>query len=136
MEDLKTVINSFPNSLVIIHKRHLQNKDILDILKNSNHFVTPANCNDDLFILLAYLKKINMKTPCKILTNDKYSDHTFINNDFRFHVIDDTVNYTNNKGILTFDKINSFSNCIQIIEDDIYLPTNSKNEFFTIKKNE
>jgi len=131
IDDLETVVNSFSNPLIIIHQRHLENKIIWKILKNNNHFITPANYNDDLFILLSYLKKTIIKTPCKIITNDKYTDHTFDNNDFRFHVNDDSINYINNKGVITFNKIYSFSHCIQVIENDVYIPTD--NGFFNIQ---
>lgn len=129
--DLETVVNSFSNPLIIIHKRHLENKDILKFLQKKNHFITPTNYCDDLFILLAYLKKSLDRTTCKIITNDKYTDHTFENNDFRFHVNDDSVNYTNIKGIITFNTIYSFSRCIQVIENDVYVPT--KSGFFSIE---
>ena len=132
IDDFETVVNSFSNPLIIIHEGHLRrNNRLLNFLQNKNHFITPKNYCDDLFILLAYLKKTHQKITCKIITNDKYTDHTFENNDFRFHVNDDSVNYTNIKGVITYNTTYSFSRCIQVIEDDVYIPT--KNGFFSIQ---
>jgi len=122
-QDLETVIKNFENPLIIIHKRH----KLKNMLKNYNYFETPYNVNDDLFILLAYLKN-----NCKIITNDKYSDHTFESNDFRFHVMDDIINYTNKAGTITFNEVKPYSKCIQIISSTIYLPT--KDGFIAIEK--
>ena len=145
IDDLESVVNSFSNPLIIIHEGHLRrNNQLLNFLKDKNHFITPKNYCDDLFILLAYLKKTyqhstfakseprfnEVERTCKIITNDKYTDHTFENNDFRFHVNDDSINYTNIKGVITFSTTYSFSRCIQVIENDVYIPT--KNGFFNI----
>lgn len=132
IDDLETVVNSFSNPLIIIHEGHIRrNKRLLNFLQDKNHFITPKNYCDDLFILIAYLKKTGRQYTCKIITNDKYTDHTFENNDFRFHVIDDSINYTNIKGVITFSTTYSFSRCIQVIENDVYIPT--KNGFFTVQ---
>jgi len=128
VDDLNTVIKCFNNPLVIIHKRHIENSVIRNMLKECNHFITPVNFNDDLFILLAYLKH-----NCKIITNDKYSDHTFDDNDFRLFVIDDTINYKNNNGTIQFEKTYPFSNCIQVIGSKVYIP--AKNGFINVTMN-
>jgi len=131
IDDLEKVINSFSNPLIIIHEGHFrQNKKLFNVLQNKNHFISPKKYCDDLFILLAYLKKTHQYKACKIITNDKYTDHTFENNDFRFHVNDDSINYTNIKGVITFNTTYSFSRCIQVIENDVYIPT--KKGFFNI----
>ena len=38
IEDLKTVIATYPNSLIIIHKRHLKNKKILEVIKGKLYY--------------------------------------------------------------------------------------------------
>jgi hypothetical protein len=131
IDDLETVVNSFSNPLIIIHERHLRrNNRLFNFLQNKNHFITPKKYCDDLFILLPYLKKIHQHNDCKIITNDKYTDHTFENNDFRFYVNDDSINYTNIKGVITFNTTYAFSRCIQVIENNVYIPT--KKGFFKI----
>jgi len=130
ISDLEFVIKSFKNPLIVIHKRHLKNKQLKNFIKDYNYIETPYIINDDHYILLAYLKN-----NCKIITNDKYSDHTFENNDFRFYVMDDIINYTNKNGNIIFNEVKPYSNCIQIINSDIYIPT-INGGFIQIKKNE
>ena len=130
ISDLKFVIENTENPLIVIHTRHMKNRELKNFIKNYNYIETPYNCNDDLFILLAYLKN-----NCSIITNDKYSDHTFESNDFRFYVMDDIVNYTNKMGCITFTNKTPYSKCIQVINSNIYIPT-TNNGFIIIKKNE
>ena len=106
------------NNLLIIHIKHKKNLNN-DILKNNIYF-TPYKFNDDLYILYFFLK---MKTKCFIISNDKYRDHIFnfnISEKFKNIITQQTINYN-----LDENKINNypkFSNCIQVIDDFIFIP--------------
>ena len=126
IEDLKTVIDTYPNSLIIIHKRHLEDKRIVDIIKGTLYYATPKNINDDIFIILAYLKN-----QVNIITNDNFKDHTIDDNYLRFHINDILIKYTNDNGKFTFKPICKYTECIQVIDDCVYIPS-SKNGFIEI----
>lgn len=126
IEDLKTVIDTYPNSLIIIHKRHLEDKRIVDIIKDTLYYATPKNINDDIFIILAYLKN-----QVNIITNDNFKDHTIDDNYLRFHINDILIKYTNDNGKFTFKPICEYTECIQVIDDCVYIPS-SKNGFIEI----
>ena len=126
IEDLKTVIDTYPNSLIIIHKRHLEDKRIVDIIKETLYYATPKNINDDIFIILAYLKN-----QVNIITNDNFKDHTIDDNYLRFHINDILIKYTNDNGKFTFKPICEYTECIQVIDDCVYIPS-SKNGFIEI----
>lgn len=126
IEDLKTVIDTYPNSLIIIHKRHLEDKRIVDIIKGTLYYATPKNINDDIFIILAYLKN-----QVNIITNDNFKDHTIDDNYLRFHINDILIKYTNDNGKFTFKPICEYTECIQVIDDCVYIPS-SKNGFIEI----
>lgn len=126
IEDLKTVIATYPNSLIIIHKRHLEDKKIVDIIKGTLYYATPKNINDDIFIILAYLKN-----QVNIITNDNFKDHTIDDNYLRFHINDILIKYTNDNGKFTFKPICEYTECIQVIDDCVYIPS-SKNGFIEI----
>ena len=126
IEDLKTVIDTYPNSLIIIHKRHLEDKRIVDIIKGTLYYATPKNINDDIFIILAYLKN-----QVNIITNDNFKDHTIDDNYLRFHINDILIKYTNDNGKFTFKPICKYTDCIQVIDDCVYIPS-SKNGFIEI----
>ncbi len=106
------------NNLLIIHIKHKKNLNN-DIFKNNIYF-TPYKFNDDLYILYFFLK---MKTKCFIISNDKYRDHIFnfnISEKFKNIITQQTINYN-----LDENKINNypiFSNCIQVIDDFIFIP--------------
>ena len=124
IEDLKTVVAAYPDSLIIIHKRHLDNEKILEIIEGNIYlyYATPPKIDDDMFIILAYLKN-----QVNIITNDNFSDHTIDNNYLRFHINDILIKYTNNNGKFTFNSICEYTKCIQVIDDCVYIP--SKNGF-------
>jgi hypothetical protein len=126
IEDLKHVINSFSNSLIIIHQKHLKNKKIKEMLSNQLYFATPYGLNDDIFIILAYLKN-----QVNIITNDNYKDHTIDENIFRVQLLDNLIKYENNKGKIKFNDIRSYSRCIQVIDDITFIPGN--NSFILVK---
>ena len=117
--DLKTVIDTYPNSLIIIHKRHLENKYIFNIIKDQLYYTTPQYINDDLFTIIAYLNN-----QVNIITNDTFKDHSINDNYLRFHINDVLVKYTNEKGIFVFEPIRKYTNCIQVIDNCLYIPSN------------
>lgn len=117
--DNLNIINQLTgNNLLIIHIKHKKNLNN-DFLKNNIYF-TPYKFNDDLYILYFFLK---MKTKCFIISNDKYRDHIFnfnISEKFKNIITQQTINYN-----LDDNKINNypkFSNCIQVINDFIFIP--------------
>ena len=122
IEDLKTVIDTYPNSLIIICKKHLEDKKILEVIQGTLFYATPPEINDDLFIILAYLKN-----QVNIITNDNFKDHTIDNNYLRFRINDILIKYTNDNGKFTFNPICEYTECIQVIYDYVYIP--SKNGF-------
>ena len=126
IDDFKHVIDSFPSSLIIIHQRHLKNKRIKELLSNQLFFATPYGLNDDIFIMLAYLKN-----QVNIVTNDNYKDHTIDENIFRVQLLDNLIKYENNKGKIKFNDIRSYSRCIQVIDDITFIPGN--NSFILVK---
>jgi hypothetical protein len=120
IKDLETVINKYKNSLVIIHSRHLKNEKIKELLNKKIYFPTPLGLNDDIFIIMSYLYNNS-----KIITNDNYKDHTIENNDLRNFISDDLIKYSNNSGIFIFEEEIKYTQCIQVINDDIYIPANN-----------
>jgi hypothetical protein len=86
--DLQTVVNNFKDSLIIIHKMHLKNGRIMEIIADKLYYPTPYKCNDDIFIILAYLAN-----NCKIISNDNYKDHTIDNTEMRNFIFDDLVKF-------------------------------------------
>lgn len=125
-DDLNIVLTNFPNSLVIIHKRHLKNKHIKLLLNDKLYFETPYNFNDDIFIILAYLNK-----QVNIISNDTYKDHTIDNTILRNHLHDMLIKYTNNKGTIIFESVRNYTRCVQIHGDKVFIP--AINGFIEIK---
>jgi hypothetical protein len=123
--NLNTVINNFPNSLIIIHQRHLKDKSVRDLLIGKKYIATPNNVNDDIFIILAYLHN---QVP--IITNDNYKDHFIGDNYFHNNINDVLIKYENNKGVFKFDRIRHYTRCVQIVDNIVYIPSN--NGFITI----
>ena len=123
--NLNTVINNFPNSLIIIHQRHIKDKSVRDLLIGKKYIATPNNVNDDIFIILAYLHN---QVP--IITNDNYKDHFIGDNYFHNNINDVLIKYENNKGVFKFDRIRHYTRCVQIVDDIVYIPSN--NGFITI----
>ena len=115
--DLQTVVNNFKDSLIIIHKMHLKNARIMEFIADKLYYPTPYKCNDDIFIILAYLAN-----NCKIISNDNYKDHTIDNTEMRNFIFDDLVKFKNINGNFTFEKELEYSRCIQVIEENVYIP--------------
>lgn len=117
IKDLKTVIDKFPKALIIIHKRHLENKDINEMFKDKLFYQTPQYMNDDLFTILAFLhNQVN------IITNDTFKDHSIDDNYLRSHINDIIIKYKNDKGNFVFDNIRKYTQCIQLIDKTVYIP--------------
>lgn len=148
VNDLENIIiktrENIGEPIVIIHKRHFKsNPEITNmfIKTNTEYFQTPYNFNDDIFIMWFFVKSF---CTCNIISNDKYRDHIFnytssskknskINEfslcEFSNVIMQQTLSYS-------FEpyKIQTqlpYSNCIQVIDDQVYIPHISK-EFIKI----
>ena len=117
IDDLATVIKQFNNSFIIIHSRHLKNERIKNLLSGQNYFGTPYGFNDDVFIIMAYLRN-----NASIITNDSYRDHTIEDNHLRNFIADDVIKFTNEGGVFTFEPKLNYSRNVQIIDDRVYVP--------------
>ena len=117
IKDLDYVSSKFKDSLIIIHSKHLKNEKIKNLLKDKSYFPTPHGFNDDIFIIMTYLYN-----NCKIITNDNYKDHTINNNHLRNFIFDDLIKFCNKDGIFIFKDEIDYSQCIQVINDKIYIP--------------
>jgi hypothetical protein len=120
------------NPLLIIHNKYLKlknkSKGISKIIKKlkdefiDNIFMTPYKNNDDYYILLSSLKK-----NIPIISNDNFNDHKYL-------VCEEMLNnyidrYVLKYNYLEIDELKTYSNCIQIIDKVIYVPSESGNFF-------
>jgi hypothetical protein len=152
-DDLNTMIQIVRlngcNPLVVIHKSHTDEQfnpsyapRINQMLRDVPHIVTPAGMNDDLFILLAYLVRIQQqgqqgqqeKPSCRvcIITRDTYTDHMDtlkkteknVSDDFGKYLASDLISFVNTHGQLHLcgSIVQPFSHCIQIVEPYAYIP--------------
>lgn len=158
-EDLRqmiTILQSRGHSpLVIIHVSHTDlhktpsphephgSRDYVSKLKNiletsKVQFVTtPCGLNDDLFILLAYLIRIEtgLGHGCSIVTRDTYTDHMDafknrqknVSGDFGNYLAHDLVSFTSadvhcHKMHIPDATPKPYTNCIQIVEPYAYIP--------------
>jgi hypothetical protein len=146
-EDLNAMIQlvrrNGHNPLIIIHKSHTDERRnpsyaarINVILRNVSHITTPVGLNDDLFILLAYLMRIQKEkrkngSRISIITRDTYTDHMDkfkrtekdVSDDFGKYLANDIVPFVNDGGgnvHLSYQP--AVSHCIQIIEPYAYIP--------------
>lgn len=118
--------------LVVIHTSHTNlklksyAKSLNDILNSEMKYITPNNVNDDLFILMAYI----VKSSCKIVTRDTYTDHIYnfkksVRNestDFGNCLTHDLIPFTNVHGVLQISSTTSYSECIQVTDECAYIP--------------
>ena len=118
--------------LVVIHTSHTNLKlktyaeRVNKIMNSEMKYITPNGLNDDLFILMAYI----VKSSCKIVTRDTYTDHinTFkktVRNestDFGNCLTHDLIPFTNVHGVLQISSTKTYSECIQVTDDCAYLP--------------
>lgn len=141
---LKTIYNTvnelIGKPLVIIHKRHLGNipEYLLDFFNRINIYPTPYKHNDDWFILIALLYSLESQF---IISNDKFRDHIFKydidlpnKHQLKNILFDQTISYSYiGKGIL-INNFKSWSNCIQVTDKKIYIPTQN-NGFHMLESN-
>ena len=87
--------------------------------------MTPYRNNDDYYILLASLK---LKLP--IISNDNFKDHIFdvSNNIFRNFIDRYVLKYDNT----VIESLKSYSMCIHVIDDNIYVPIKDKSFYKVI----
>jgi hypothetical protein len=157
--DLETILGIFRERgfrpIVIIHQSHtnVRNKKtesyaprVNQLLAGVQHIITPAHVNDDLFILLAYLMRIdtihrsgyqprpNGQT-CHIITRDTYTDHMALfkkternmSSDFGGHLAHNLVSFTNLNGNIRVPALKGYSDCIQVIGSTVYVPLSGPN---------
>ena len=124
--DMKYVLSRFPKSLIIICEKHLKNKQIKKILDEekysnySKYITTPSYQYDDYYIILAFLKK-----QVNIITNDNYNDMAIDDVLFKNILQDNLVKYKYINGNIVFDEIKKYTKCIQLINNNIYIPCNT-----------
>lgn len=140
--------------LIIIHKSHTDEQrnpcyapHINAILRDVPHIITPVGLNDDLFILLAYLMRIQKEkrkngSRISIITRDTYTDHMDkfkraekdVSDDFGKYLANDLVTFSNQGGGIVHVHFQpAVSHCIQIIEPYAYVPVEKKNTFRQIR---
>lgn len=153
---LQTVRRSGRNPLVVIHKSRTDkhNPDYYvpgldEILQKVPHIITPVGLNDDLFILLAYLMRIQKEerkngSRVSIVTRDTYTDHMDnfkhaeknVSDDFGKYLASDLVSFMNDGGRITqfhFQPTHAISQCIQIVEPYAYIPIEKTHTFRKIQ---
>jgi hypothetical protein len=142
--------------LVVIHKSHTDERRnpsyaprINAMLRDVPHIITPAGLNDDLFILLAYLMRIQkeerkQENCCRvsIVTRDTYTDHMDkfkrtekdVSDDFGKHLASDLVSFVNDGGgNIRLHLQPAISHCIQIVEPHAYIPIEKTHTFRKIQ---
>jgi hypothetical protein len=141
---IQLVRRSSCSPLVVIHKSHTDERRnpsyaprINAMLRDVPHIITPVGLNDDLFILLAYLMRIQKEerkngSRVSIVTRDMYTDHMDkfksaekdVSDDFGKYLASDLVSFVNDGGgrIMQFQLQSIISHCIQIVELHAYIP--------------
>jgi hypothetical protein len=147
-DDLNTMLQIVRQNgchpLVVIHKSRTDKDNdsyapgIQKILQEVPHIITPYGMNDDLFILLAYLMRIQKDerkngSRISIITRDTYTDHMDkfkhtekdVSHDFGRYLASDLVSFVNdgsgNMHMCTCLQP-AISHCIQIVEPYAYIP--------------
>jgi hypothetical protein len=142
--------------LVVIHKSHTDERRnpsyaprINVLLRDVPHIITPIGMNDDLFIVLAYLMRIQNEPPRQqnsrricIVTRDTYTDHMDkfkraekdVSDDFGKYLASDLVPFVNDGGgnmrlHLHLNLQPAISHCIQIVEPHAYIPIEKTHTF-------
>ena len=140
--------------LVVIHKSHTDERRnpsyaprINSMLRDVSHIITPAGLNDDLFILLAYLMRIQKEerkngSRIAIITRDTYTDHMDkfkdagkdVSDDFGKYLASDLVPFVNDGGgNIRLHLQPMISHCIQIVEPYAYIPIEKMHTFRKIQ---
>ena len=166
-DDLNTMIQIVRlngcSPLVVIHKSHTDEQfnpsyapRINQMLRDVPHIVTPAGMNDDLFILIAYLMRIQQqgeqdqqqekpRSRVCIITRDTYTDHMDtlkkteknVSDDFGKYLASDLISFVNTHGQLHLGGsiVQPFSHCIQIVEPYAYIPiSDTSHRAFTFRQ--
>jgi hypothetical protein len=141
--------------IIILHQSHtnIKNKKtasyaprVNELLASVPHIITPAHVNDDLFILLAYLMRIDTiqrggyrlrhnGSTCHIITRDTYTDHMALfkkteknmSTDFGGHLAHNLISFTNVNGNIQIPVLKGYSECIQVIGSSVYIPLSGAN---------
>jgi len=127
IDDLISITSMCDIPVVVIHERHkktLKTIEQIFVQNKINYYFTPTHFNDDVFILWFFLKN----TGSLIVSNDKYRDHIFnlitkgknTNSQFNHILSQQTLQFNCIKRWIQ-DKPN-YSNCIQKIDDMLYIP--------------
>ena len=137
--------------IVVIHNRHLKKAskslprckkiekciDIINSMDQNLIIKTPSYKNDDYYILY-----ISLYLSCKIITNDNFRDHIFSfgsiacdkkDNPLNFYIEDLIVKYNPLEGTISNNKLLKFSKCIQVVKNNIYIPSNIDYQFMVYK---
>ena len=143
------------NPLVVIHKSHTDERRnpsyaprINAILRDVPHIITPVGMNDDLFILLAYLIRIQKEkrkngSRILIITRDAYTDHMDkfkraekdVSDDFGKYLASDLVSFVNDGGgNMHINLQPAVSHCVQIVDSYAYVPVTTIEKKCTFKK--
>jgi hypothetical protein len=138
------------NPLVIIHKSHTDERRnpsyaarVNAVLRDVPHITTPAGLNDDLFILVAYLLRIQKEerkngSRISIITRDTYTDHMDkfkhtekdVSDDFGKYLASDLVPFVNDGGgNIRLHLQPMISHCIQVVEPYAYIPIEKTQTF-------
>ena len=145
-DDLNAMIQLVRRSgcspIVVIHKSHTDERRnpsyaprINVILRDVPHIITPIGQNDDLFILLAYLMRIQKEerkngSRISIITRDTYTDHMDkfkhveknVSDDFGKYLANDLVTFVNDGGGNMRVYLQPvISPCVQIVEPYAYI---------------
>lgn len=127
--------------IIIIHRKHIMSHNkILNFLNENSlaYYYTPYDMNDDVFVLWFFIMsngKLNL------ISNDKFRDHIHKymeqdkNINIHTHLLkniisEQTLNFNVKTGFL--QNPNKYSNCIQQIDNHIYVP-HSSGKFIKIK---
>jgi hypothetical protein len=110
------------NAKIILHERHQLSSELFKQL--SPYLIrTPTMRNDDDYMIYGMLIHNTM-----VLSNDMFRDHLKdMDLKTKCFVKSMTIKYSNN-----FLIIPKYSQCIQVIDNHIYIPTKDKNGFYII----
>ena len=157
-EDLNAMIQVVRRNgcspLVVIHKSHTDEQRnpsyaprINAMLRDVPHITTPAGLNDDLFILVADLLRIQKEerkngSRISIITRDTYTDHMDkfkhtekdVSDDFGKYLASDLVPFVNDGGgNIRLHLQPMISHCIQVVEPHAYVPIEKTHTFRKIQ---
>jgi len=130
--------------LVILYHKHTRDKSIVgELTRNRIKYIgTPGANDDDIFTLLAFLNNSKKNRPCHILTNDKYKKwfaiykHTEQGQEKHFEgFVNDALleyNIAANGNITISTPILRYSQCIQVVDSNVCLPTKTHGMFNVI----